>query len=69
MTRISDNNLFLNTFTGMLINFYMILSAYISSINFSHTKTLLIILLFNISVYLIIYFLMNKKIIKQENIN
>ncbi len=60
-TRFLENHLFLNTFTGLLVNIYMILSAYISLINFSHTKTLLIIILFNICLYLIIYFLIDKK--------
>lgn len=56
------NSLFLNTFTGMLINIYIFFSAYVATFYYSHTKSLLTIFLINIFVYLFIYFLLNKKI-------
>ena len=62
------NSLFLNTFTGILINIYIISSAYLASIYYTHTKTLLIIILFNIFFYSFIYFLLKKKINSQQKV-
>ncbi len=56
------NNLFLNTFTGILINIFIFSSAYLASAYYNQTKILLIIILFNIFVYLFAYFLLHKKI-------
>ena len=57
--------LFINTITGVLINIYLIISAFLSVLYFNHTKVLLLILFINFIVYLIIYlFLLKKKNLK-----
>ena len=49
------NNLFLNTLTGIMINSYLFISSLVATFYYNHTKTLLIIILFNILVYLGLY--------------
>ena len=54
-------NFFQNTVTGLLINLYMFLSAYLAIFYYNHTKTLLIIISLNITIYLLAYFFLSKK--------
>mgnify|MGYP001182561489 FL=1 len=49
------NNLFLNTLTGIMINIYLFISSLVATFYYNHTKTLLIIILFNILIYLGLY--------------
>ncbi len=49
------NNLFLNTLTGIMINIYLFISSLATIFYYNHTKTLLVIILFNILVYLSLY--------------
>tara|TARA_B100001057_G_scaffold485576_1_gene565480 strand:- start:1628 stop:2653 length:1026 start_codon:yes stop_codon:yes gene_type:complete len=53
--------LYSNTFTGLLINLYMVFSAFLATLFYNHTQTLILIILLNIFVYLFLYFLLNKK--------
>jgi len=49
------NNLFLNTLTGIMINIYLFISSLVATFYYNHTKTLLIIIIFNILIYLGLY--------------
>ena len=53
--------LFLNTVTGVFINIYLIVSAFMSILYFNHTKALLLIIFINFITYLIIYLFLFKK--------
>ena len=55
------SNLFVNTLTGVVINIYLTISAFFTILYFNHTKTLLLIIFVNSLVYLLLYFLLNKK--------
>ena len=57
-------NIYLNSFTGLFINMYMIFSAFLATLFYNHTQTLILIILLNISVYLFIYILLSKRIDK-----
>ena len=54
-------SLFINTFTGVIINIYLIISALTSTIYFNQTKILLLIITINFIIYFVIYFLLLKK--------
>ena len=51
-----------NSLTGILINFYNFISLLVASKFAHHTENLSIILIFNILIYLLFYFLLKKKI-------
>tara|TARA_B100001123_G_C15287536_1_gene1016166 strand:- start:929 stop:1951 length:1023 start_codon:yes stop_codon:yes gene_type:complete len=53
--KLTKSNLFLNTLTGIMINIYLFLSSLVATFYYDHTKTLLIIILFNILLYLGLY--------------
>ena len=59
---VSKKNLFINTSTGVMINIYLIISAFISTIYFNQTKILLLIIATNFIIYLVVYFQLLKKI-------
>ena len=61
-TKYIKNNLFLNTFTGILINVYLFASSIFSIHNFNNTKILILIISINIIVYLLLYYFLYKKI-------
>ena len=61
--KIFNNDLYPNTFSGILINIYMFSSSYLATFFYNHTQTLVLIILFNISIYLFVYFLLNRKTI------
>ena len=50
------NNLFLNTFTGIIINSYIFLSAFTATFYYTYTQTLLTIILFNVFIYFGLYY-------------
>ena len=54
-SNLTKNNLFLNTLTGMMINIYLFISSLVAIFYYNHTKTLFIIILFNILLYLGLY--------------
>ena len=54
--KIFNNDLYPNTFSGILINIYMFSSSYLATFFYNHTQTLVLIILFNISIYLFVYF-------------
>ena len=54
-------NLWINTLTGLIINCYIFFSTYVATLNYSHTKTLLLIILLNIFVYLSSYYYFSKR--------
>ena len=64
--RTFKNAAILNTLTGIIINCYILVSAYFASINYSHTKNLLIVIFFNTSVYLLTYYMFHKKNLKKK---
>jgi len=55
------SNLFINTFTGAIINIYLIMSAFIATLHFNNTKILLLIILINSFFYFCIYYFLSKK--------
>ena len=63
---VSKKNLFINTFTGVMINIYLIISAFISTIYFNHTKILLLIITINFIIYLFVYFQLKKNTLKNN---
>ena len=65
--KIIKNNLFLNTFTGMIISSYMLLSAFVATFYFAHTKTLLTIIMFNIFIYLSLYYYLHRALDEKKN--
>ena len=48
-------NIYLNTATGMIINFYNFVCISIATHFYSHTQTQILIIIFNIIVYIILY--------------
>jgi UDP-N-acetylmuramyl pentapeptide phosphotransferase/UDP-N-acetylglucosamine-1-phosphate transferase len=54
-SNLTKNNLFLNTLTGIMINIYLFISSLVATFYYDNTKTLLIIILFNILLYLGLY--------------
>ncbi|MDB9739015.1 hypothetical protein OAB10_01785 [Candidatus Pelagibacter sp.] len=55
------NKLLINTFTGILINIYLVISAFLATIYFNNTKFLLLIMSFNFIFYITIYFVLYRK--------
>ena len=63
------NNLFLNTFTGIIINSYIFLSVFIATFYYDHTKTLLTIILFNVFIYFSLYYYLYRVLdLKKKNL-
>jgi len=61
-------SVYLNTITGLIINFYNFISIAIATHFYSHTKIQILIILFNISIYIFFYKkLLNKKNLKYFN--
>ena len=48
-------SVYLNTFTGMIINFYNVICISIATQFYSHTKTQISIIIFNIIIYTFLY--------------
>jgi len=62
------NNLFLNTFTGIIINSYIFLSIFTATFYYNHTKTLLMIILFNVFLYFSLYYYLYRLLeLKKKN--
>ena len=61
-TKININ--FLNTITGILINFYNLLIFFLGSQFYSQSKYLVYLVFLNISFYLGVYFFLRRKIKK-----
>ena len=57
-----DRKYIANTFTGMIINSYNLLIFALGSKYYFYTKTLILLLLINILVYLVVYFTLRKNI-------
>ena len=53
-------NLWINTFTGLIINCYVFFSTYVATFYYNHTRTLLLIILLNMFVYLFSYYYLCK---------
>jgi len=63
----SFNNFYLNTFTGIIINFYNLISIIIAVQFYGDTKVQILIIIFNITFYTLIYVnLISKKIKKSQ---
>jgi UDP-N-acetylmuramyl pentapeptide phosphotransferase/UDP-N-acetylglucosamine-1-phosphate transferase len=58
---LKKSKLFINTFTGILINIYLVFSAFLATVYFNDTKSLLLIIFFNFNIYLVVYFILYKK--------
>ena len=58
--KLKFNQIFLNTFTGLVINIYNLVVFVISVNNFSNTKTLLLILIINMLIYTFLYSILKK---------
>ena len=58
---IINNKLYLNSLTGIIINFFQMISIFVSFFIYAHTISLVILILANISVYLLLYFYLYKK--------
>ena len=54
-------NFILSSGTGILINLYLLSTSYIGYINYSQTKTLIYLLIFNVSLYILIYQILKKR--------
>jgi UDP-N-acetylmuramyl pentapeptide phosphotransferase/UDP-N-acetylglucosamine-1-phosphate transferase len=64
------NNFYLNTFTGVIINFYNLICILIAVQFYGNTKVQLLIIMFNITFYTLVYVnLVRKKINKSENLS
>ena len=57
---LKKSKLFINTLTGILINVYLFFSAFLATVYFNDTKSLLLILFFNFNIYLVVYFALYK---------
>ena len=57
----SKNKFYLNSLTGMLINFYMLGSSIIAFNFYTHTVSLVILILTNVTIYFSAYFYLYKK--------
>jgi UDP-N-acetylmuramyl pentapeptide phosphotransferase/UDP-N-acetylglucosamine-1-phosphate transferase len=55
------NKFYLNSVTGMLINFYMLGSSIIAFNIYTHTVNLVILILANVTIYFLVYFYLYKK--------
>jgi len=58
---LKKSKLFINTLTGILINIYLVFSAFLATVYFNDTKFLLLIIFFNLNIYLVVYFILYKK--------
>ena len=64
------NNFYINTFSGIIINIYNLISIFIAVQFYGSTKVQILIIIFNITFYTLIYVnLVNKKIKKSENLS
>ena len=52
----------LSSFVGIIINFILLIFFSIGFIFYNHTTTQIMIILFDISLYLLLYYLLNKKL-------
>lgn len=57
----SKNKFYLNSLTGMLINFYILGSSILAFNFYTHTLSLVILILTNVTIYFSVYFYLYKK--------
>tara|TARA_B100000780_G_scaffold277395_1_gene247999 strand:+ start:1553 stop:2572 length:1020 start_codon:yes stop_codon:yes gene_type:complete len=61
----NSNNLYLNTFTGVLINMYNLLSIMLATKFYNDTQVQILIIIFNITLYIFIYSKLKNSVIKK----
>jgi len=55
------NKLYLNSLTGIIINLFLTISIFITFFVYAHTISLVILILANVSIYLLLYYYLYKK--------
>ena len=63
---IEFNKKIINTMTGLIINFYNGLMFIIGINNISNTKFLISLIIFNITIYTVLYFILRKKLVNTD---